>query len=77
MPTWLNVLAICSLLLATACALWILQDILRGHSQPMKIMNVVWPITALYAGPLALWAYYSFGRSNGKSGGHRKHSLVQ
>ena len=24
-------------------------------------MNVVWPITALYAGPLALWGYYKYG----------------
>jgi hypothetical protein len=28
----------------------------------MWIMNVVWPITGLYAGPLALWGYYTVGR---------------
>jgi hypothetical protein len=27
----------------------------------MWIMNIVWPITALYAGPLALLFYYKFG----------------
>ena len=29
----------------------------------MAVMNWVWPITALYAGPLALWMYLRFGRS--------------
>ena len=28
----------------------------------MMVMNFVWPITALYSGPLGLWAYYQFGR---------------
>jgi len=28
----------------------------------MWIMNLVWPLTALYAGPLALWAYWRVGR---------------
>ena len=32
------------------------------HPQHMWIMNLVWPITALYAGPLAVWAYYAVGR---------------
>ena len=36
----------------------------------MWIMNVVWPITGLYAGPLALWAYYSVGRASK----HSEHS---
>jgi len=38
----------------------------------MAIMNLVWPITALYGGPLALWAYLVFGReSNRNAGKHR------
>jgi hypothetical protein len=28
----------------------------------MWIMNIVWPVTALYAGPMALWAYWRVGR---------------
>lgn len=64
MPPWLTLLASASLALAVLCALWIVLDLLRGHAQPMKIMNVVWPITALYAGPLGLWAYYRFGRTS-------------
>ena len=30
----------------------------------MMVMNFVWPITALYFGPLALWSYLSFGREH-------------
>lgn len=29
-------------------------------------MNWVWPLTALYSGPLAIWAYYKFGRKQQK-----------
>ncbi len=28
----------------------------------MVVMNFVWPITALYFGPFALWTYFGFGR---------------
>ena len=30
----------------------------------MWIMNIVWPVTALYSGPLGLWAYYKIGRQD-------------
>ena len=33
-------------------------DFSRGHRQKMWIMHGVWPITALYLGPLALWVYF-------------------
>ncbi|HEY8902497.1 MAG TPA: DUF4396 domain-containing protein [Chthoniobacterales bacterium] len=62
MPAWLTVLAIVSLLLGILCAIWIAIDIAAGHRQHMWIMNIVWPITALYSGPLALIAYYRVGR---------------
>lgn len=62
MSEWLTILAITSLALAGLCALVITIDILRGHRQHMWIMNIVWPITALYSGPLGLWAYFSVGR---------------
>ena len=39
-------------------------------------MNLVWPITGLYAGPLALWGYFAYGRlaaTNGEaSDGERR-----
>jgi hypothetical protein len=37
----------------------------------MRIMNIVWPVTALYSGPLGLWAYYAIGRENVKDGNSR------
>jgi hypothetical protein len=44
-------------------AVIIAVDIANGRHQHMAIMNVVWPITALYGGPLALLAYFTFGRA--------------
>jgi hypothetical protein len=32
------------------------------HPQHMWIMDIVWPVTALYSGPLGLAAYWRFGR---------------
>ena len=62
-PGWLQVLAWVSLLVAVVCAIAILVDILgRGRRQQMGVMEWVWPITALYAGPLALLGYRRFGR---------------
>ncbi|GKS57975.1 membrane protein [Nitrospira sp.] len=58
----LNNLAAFSLIVSVGCALVIAFDIAAGRRQHAWIMNVVWPITALYAGPLALWAYYRLGR---------------
>lgn len=61
-PERLIIMAIGSLALAGLCALIIASDILRGYRQHMWIMNIVWPITALYSGPLGLWAYFAVGR---------------
>ncbi len=45
-------------------AIIILIDIMRGNKQHMMIMNFVWPITGLYAGPLALIAYFTIGKKS-------------
>jgi len=59
----LHAIAVFSLAVAALCALAIAWDIfLRGERQHMAVMDVVWPVTGLYAGPLALWAYYRIGR---------------
>lgn len=58
----LRTIAIISLALAGICSLIISIDLLTGHKQKMWIMNIVWPVTALYAGPVALLAYYTIGR---------------
>lgn len=64
-PDWLHVLAIFSLVIAGLCALVIAADEVR-HPQKMGIMNVVWPINALYFGPVGLWAYFAIGRKSTK-----------
>jgi len=58
----LRIIAVIALLMGGLCALVITIDLLAGHTQHMWIMNLVWPITALYAGPLALWGYFTAGR---------------
>jgi hypothetical protein len=58
----MSTLATVSLILGGVSAAWIAINLLRGHGQHMWIMNLVWPITGLYAGPLAVWAYYRVGR---------------
>ena len=58
-PTWLTVIAWISQFLGFLIAGTILYDILgRGLRQPIRIMEAVWPITALYLGPLG-WLYYA------------------
>lgn len=62
-PTWLCVLAWAALAVGFACAGWILFDIYgRGYRQHMSVMEAVWPVTALYAGPLAVIGYRRYGR---------------
>jgi hypothetical protein len=60
-PHWLHVLSILGLCVGFACAIVIAFDELK-HPQHMWIMNVVWPVTALFGGPLILWSYYGYGR---------------
>lgn len=62
-PTWVTVFAWFITGIGLLCAGVILADIyLGGYRQQMGAMEAVWPITAVYAGPLALWAYYRWGR---------------
>ncbi len=50
----------------------IAADVLAGRRQHMAVMDVVWPVTALYAGPLAVAAYVDFGRSGPREHGRMK-----
>jgi hypothetical protein len=62
-PQWLIVVSWGALGLALASALWIVLDVtLGGRRQHMWIMNVVHPVTALYWGPVWVWAYVRNGR---------------
>ena len=66
MPSWLHNLAIISLITAGICAVIIAIDIFTKHPQNMWIMALVWPLTALWSGPLGLYAYYKVGRLSSK-----------
>jgi hypothetical protein len=49
--------------LGAGCAVALLCDIvLRGYHQRAPVMDVVWPLTALYLGPLAAWLYVRHAR---------------
>lgn len=61
-PLWLIAIAWVSLGLAVICFIVIIVDLILGNKQHMWIMNLVWPITALYAGPIAVYAYFTIGR---------------
>ncbi len=65
-PQCLHLLAVISLSMGVLCAFAIFAHILGGHRQRMAVMNVVWPVTALYLGPIGLWAYWRIGRAASK-----------
>lgn len=60
-PDWLHALSIAALGLGGLCAALVANDV-RRHPQAMWIMNVVWPVTALFGGPAILWLYFSYAR---------------
>jgi hypothetical protein len=62
-PLWLIALAWAALISAGITAGAIALDIARGRRQPMRIMEVVWPVTALYFGPFGWFLYRRLGRA--------------
>jgi hypothetical protein len=63
-PTWLTIIAWAYLLICFGSGAVIAYDIfVNGRRQPMGVMNAVFPITALYFGPLALAFYWRWGRT--------------
>jgi hypothetical protein len=61
MPEWLHVVAMAFLTLGIVCALFIVWDV--AHlPQRMAIMNVVWPVTALFGTVFIVAAYMRYGR---------------
>lgn len=62
-PSWLVAIAWVSLGVAFISAADILVDIFgRRRRQKMAVMEAVWPVTALYFGPVASVAYRRWGR---------------
>jgi hypothetical protein len=64
-PLWLHVLSIVALLAGLGCAIAIAADEMR-EPQAMWIMNVVWPVVALFGTGLTLWGYFRYGRLSTK-----------
>lgn len=60
-PVWLHYLSIASIALGFVCAAAICVDAFR-HPQQMWIMNVVWPVTALFGSVFWLAGYWVYGR---------------
>lgn len=66
-PGWIDAVGWFSLSVAFASALVILIDVfLLGYRQKMWIMNLVYPVTALYWGPVTVWFYFRHGRRTSK-----------
>ena len=62
-PGWLGVVAWITIASGFLSAAAILYDMYgRGRRQSMRVMEAVWPITALYLGPLGWVAYAGLGR---------------
>ncbi|HVW81125.1 MAG TPA: DUF4396 domain-containing protein [Mycobacteriales bacterium] len=72
-PSWLTWLSTAMLVVGLLSAAEIAVDIsVRGYRQPMRIMEAVWPVTGLYFGPAASWAYRSFGRPKSPQWQHER-----
>ncbi|AQS86698.1 hypothetical protein A0U93_00635 [Neoasaia chiangmaiensis] len=57
---WLSLCVLTVILIAADC---------RSHPQRMGVMNMTWPLTGLYFGPIAGWLYRTLGRSQ-RTGDH-------
>ena len=60
-PDWLRLLCSIALIVGALSSLVIVLDVFR-RPQPMSIMNVVWPVTALFGTVLTLVFYFRYGR---------------
>jgi len=60
-PAWFHALAILALLLGAACALLLSVQVIR-QPQHMTVMNIVWPVSALFGSVVTVWAYFRYGR---------------
>lgn len=60
-------LAACLAVVSGIVAALVIALDVRQRPQPMRIMNVVWPLTGLWAGLIGLAAYFAFGREARKT----------
>ncbi len=72
-PMWMDDLAWMAIIICLLCAALILLDIASGARHKMPVMNWVWPLTALYLGPVAiLWHHRSSRRQHSDMEGRDK-----
>jgi hypothetical protein len=65
-PAWFGIICAVGVMTGALCALVILADVLR-HPQPMPVMNLVWPICALFGTPAVLALYFRGRRAPQRS----------
>lgn len=65
----LAIIAWISIGIAFLCAAFIALDETR-NPQSMGVMNIVWPVTALYLSIFAVWAYLTIGRQRTSAAKH-------
>ncbi|MGC3862187.1 DUF4396 domain-containing protein [Micromonospora chersina] len=71
-PTWLVMLAWASLIVVFVSTVVVVVDqFVLGYRQPARIMEIVWPSTALYLGPAAVVTYRRWGRTQSPRWRHR------
>ena len=59
-PAWLDSLATAGVALGFLCTVIVLA-MLAARPQKMWVMDIVWPVTALYWGPAAPWMLWRYG----------------
>jgi len=72
-PPWLNTLSISWIVLGAVCAAAVVVDEFL-HPQKMWVMNLVWPITALFGTLIWAVAYYVLGRNSPDDTGEKNKS---
>ncbi|RKR38635.1 DUF4396 domain-containing protein [Paraburkholderia sp. BL17N1] len=69
----LDAIAKLYLLLSVVSAAWVVVDLfVCARRQRMKIMEIVWPLTMLYLGPIGLIFYFWFGRAHRRNDSNSK-----
>ena len=64
-PQWLHLLSIAALAIGAVSATAVGIDVWR-HPQKMSIMNIVWPVVALFGTGLTAYAYLRYGRRSAR-----------
>ncbi|MGN6445969.1 DUF4396 domain-containing protein [Amnibacterium sp.] len=62
LPVWFTVLASASLAVAAVCAVVVTVEVVRRPAR-MAVMNVVWPVTMLFGGPIWLRLFHRHRRA--------------